>query len=233
MVGVGQYDAGMHRIQFFRGKKFDGCLRPDRHEHGGFHVTVRCVQDAGAGTGLGADMRNFKCYWMCHSLNSIAEVRCIIRVMKSQIIRICNIPKSEGLKPVRIHVKPTTQLIIGIGIGALLMCSPWSLGAYGMVVMGICLFSLFLPDRTLVEFYPDFLVLYNQKDQDMAYLCMWQDIVQWRYEYHTAVDQVFVTLVDGSTQAVDMFSKPLFRRWMSLYAPGKEVKSARMKGENA
>lgn len=113
------------------------------------------------------------------------------------------------------------------------MCSPWSLGAYGMVVMGICLFSLFLPDRTLVEFYPDFLVLYNQKDQDMAYLCMWQDIVQWRYEYHTAVDQVFVTLVDGSTQAVDMFSKPLFRRWMSLYAPGKEVKSARMKGENA
>ena len=233
VIRVGQYDACMHCIQLFRGQELDGRMRSDRHEHRCFHVAVRRMKDTGAGTGLGADMRNFKCYWMCHSLNSIAEAGCIIGIMKSQIIRVCNIPKKDGVKPVRIHVKPTAQLIGGIAVGAALMLGPWSLAAYGIVVMGICLFALFLPDRTLVEFYPDFLVLYNQKNPDMAYLCLWKDIVQWRYEYHTASDRVFVELVDGSTQSVDMFGRTFFRRCMNLYAPGKEVKSTRMKGENA
>ncbi len=153
--------------------------------------------------------------------------------MKSQVLKVRNIPRQDGLKPVRIHVKPTGALIGGIAIGALLMFGPWSLVVYGMVIIGICLFSLFLPDRTLVEFYPDFLVLYNQKSQDMAFLCTWSDIVQWRYEYHATVDKLYVMLVDGSTQSVDMFSKTMVRRWMNLYAPGKEVKSTRVKGENA
>ena len=52
----------------------------------------------------------------------------------------------------------------------------------------------------------------------------WDEIVNWKYEYHTSVDLLKVTTVDDNTESVEMYSKWGVRKFMNLYAPGKEVK---------
>ncbi|MBP3891813.1 MAG: hypothetical protein J6D29_06535 [Solobacterium sp.] len=149
--------------------------------------------------------------------------------MKSQVIKVKNIPAQED-KSASIRVKPMLALFLLMIFGIYsLVRNPYMLTASLMMIM-ISLFALLLlPDRKLADFYPDFLVLYNDRDRSSCALIYWDEIVQWQYEWHASYDLLVIHLVDGSSQQVEMYSKYRVAKLMNLYAPNKEIKSTRIK----
>ena len=145
------------------------------------------------------------------------------------MIKTRNLPPVTA-QPYTIHVKPVAALsLMGIaGIGLLLTHS--FLSGIGVMMILLSVFALLMmPDRLLMQFSPDFMVLYNQRDAARCTVIYWDEIVNWQYEYHPGVDVLALSLVDGSTQTIELFSKRSISRFMNQYAPGKEIKSTRRK----
>lgn len=145
--------------------------------------------------------------------------------MKSQYIKIRNVPEEIRNKSVAIHVKPWVLLDLCLAVSiALLIIRSYMAG----VVLPIIILTVFalvvMPDRILVQFTPEYLIMYNKEDRTECTLIYWDEIVSWKYEYHTSVDLLKVTTVDDNTESVEMYSKWGVRKFMNLYAPGKEVK---------
>jgi hypothetical protein len=62
MVGVGEEDFHAEIFgEIALGESFDGSLRADGHEDGGFDCAVGGVEESGAGAGLGALGDDFEC----------------------------------------------------------------------------------------------------------------------------------------------------------------------------
>lgn len=100
----------------------------------------------------------------------------------------------------------------------------------GLFLIMVSIFSLLmLPDRLLVQFNPDYMVLYNHRDRSLCSIVYWDEIVTWQYEYHATHDRLALSLLDGTVQSVELFSKRSVARYLEQYAPGKEVKSSRRK----
>ena len=149
--------------------------------------------------------------------------------MKSQSIKVRNLPAAD-VPVYTVHVKPIATLaVMGLaGIG--LLFTGTVAGGAGVVLILVSVFSLLmLPDRFLIQFTPDYMVLYNHRNPEECTIVYWDDIVTWQYEYHKGVDVLVLSLVDGSTQTIELYSKRPIERFMNQFAPGKEVKSTRRK----
>ena len=145
------------------------------------------------------------------------------------MIKVKNLPE-ECLNAPKVSVKPKVLLFALLIIGILIMIFyPY------YAVMGICLsiiaaFCLVaLPDHNLVKFTKDYIVLFNVRDRSMCMMIYWDEIVNWQYEWHGSNDLLVISLVDGSTQTVEMFSKTSIASYKNVYAPGKEIKTTRRK----
>ena len=86
-----------------------------------------------------------------------------------------------------------------------------------------------MPDRILIQFTPDYLVLYNHRDAETCTIIYWDEIVNWQYEYHPSVDKLLINLVNGTSESIEMYSRRAVARYMNQYAPDKEIKSVRRK----
>jgi hypothetical protein len=64
MVCVRKHNPGAKGIQFFGGDKLDCRLGADWHEHWRLDIAMGRMKYACAGTGLPADMCDFKRYWI-------------------------------------------------------------------------------------------------------------------------------------------------------------------------
>lgn len=147
--------------------------------------------------------------------------------MRSQEIKIRNLSFSEG-KPKSIRVKPMKALFACIVIGTVFIFQKNLLTATGLALVLLGLFGIVLmPDRTLAQFTPENLILYNSRNRDSCMLIYWDEIVNWQYEWHAMSDLLVVTLIDGSTQTAEMYSKLSVARLMRLYAGNKEKKNNR------
>ena len=148
--------------------------------------------------------------------------------MKSQVIKVHNLPDWKS-QPHTIHVKPVLGLSILTVCGMAMLFSS-TLAGLGLVAVIVTTFALLMmPDRNLIQFTPEYAVLYNHRDPGLCTIVYWDDLVTWQYEYHPSVDQLTFHLVDGSVQSIEMFRKSAVARYMNQYAPGKEVKTSRRK----
>ncbi len=145
------------------------------------------------------------------------------------MIKVINLPPvKESLPAVR--VKPVMFLLLFIALGFYLIFSDVDLTTAGVMLLVMPVFALLiLPDRTLVEFADQYMVMYNSRDRAMCTIIYWEDIVSWQYEWHSRVDKLIVNLVDGTTCSVDMYSKRKIATWMNRYAPHKEIRARRAK----
>ena len=149
--------------------------------------------------------------------------------MKSQTIKVRNLPATDVL-PYTVHVKPTAALAVMGLAGVALLFTKTAAGGAGVILILVSIFSLLmLPDRFLIQFTPDYMILYNHRNMDECTIVYWDDIVTWQYEYRKGVDVLVLSLVDGSTQSIELYSKRPIERFMNQYAAGKEVKSTRRK----
>ena len=149
--------------------------------------------------------------------------------MKSCVIKIRNLPEMKGTLH-QIRVKPVAALSLIIVLGAVLIVRYPSFisAALGMIMMACFALSV-MPDRTLMTFSDEFLVLYNQNDRSSCMLIYWDEVVNWQYEWHPVTDLFIVNLTDGSSEAVEMYSKRKIVRCMNQYLPGREIRSSRIK----
>lgn len=149
--------------------------------------------------------------------------------MKSQLIRVKNLPKLEE-KGRAITLKPVFALVLLMAFGFYTLWWKPYLATASMFMILISVFALtFLPDRKLVEFYSQYMVLYNQRDRSQCMLVYWDEIVSWQYEWHTTNDLLVLNLVDGTSQQIEMYSKYKVVKFMNIYVPDKQIKSTRMK----
>lgn len=142
--------------------------------------------------------------------------------MNSAKIDIRNVPKTAD-KIKSLHLKPIKGLIVILCMGFLLLFYGRPSLIIGIWLIIVSLFGLgLMPDRLLISYNKDYLILHDSHARDKCWLIDWSEIVSWHYVKHKTYDQLFVNLIDGSSHSADSFSKRKTARIMNEYAPGKE-----------
>ena len=142
--------------------------------------------------------------------------------MRSCVIKIHNLPETN--EPVHhITVKPIGLLIGIIILGLVFIIRyPYFVAAGFSLIMLATFALLVMPDRTLITFTKEYMILYNLTDRTSWTMIYWEDIVNWQYERHMRNDQLVVNLVNGTSEFMDVYSKRSVARYLEQYAPGKE-----------
>lgn len=168
-------------------------------------------------------------------LSSITETElswgCYNIFVKSTVIKIRNLP-ALGLNVKSIRVKPIGALIGIMALGTVGLFFSSYLAAVGICLVSFGVFGIWLlPDRILLQATPKYLILYNTRDRYCCTLIYWEEIVQWQYEWHPSYDLLALTMVDESVQTIEVYSKRSIAKIFQEYAPGKEIRSTRIKEE--
>ena len=144
--------------------------------------------------------------------------------MKSQKIYIRNLPADRAVTHT-VRLKPLLLIFLILLSGILLFFASIYYRTIAAVMVMVALFMLaVMPEKILCEFTDKYLILYNQKDHSRCMMIYWEDIVNWRYEWHAYSDQLWITLVDGISESIELYSKRSVRRWLNRYAPQKELR---------
>ncbi len=145
--------------------------------------------------------------------------------MKSQVIHARNIPHTE-IRPYVVHVKPVWGLTAFLILGIAMMFSkgPTAIKWIGLWIGIVCIYAqLFLPDRILLMFFDEFMVMNNQRGSECT-IVYYDEIVKWKYEYHPSGDMLVLSLVDDTTYSIELFSKLSISKVLNQYCKGKEAK---------
>lgn len=144
--------------------------------------------------------------------------------MKSKEIRVRNLPKDDVPFYVS-NVKPTSFLIIAMIMGICFLWIRSYLQVIGVMVIMVSLFSLLmLPDCKLYEIHQDYIVLYNRHDKSECFIIYYEDMVSWHYEWNPSIDQLVISLVDGSVEKQEVYAKYRIEKWLNSLAPSKQAK---------
>ncbi len=153
--------------------------------------------------------------------------------MKSKILRIRNIPKEPPIIAT-VSVKPKNGLIVMIFASFIMMIFNDLFSYIGVLMFGMSSFCLFvLPDRKLIDFTHDYIILYNCKERENCSLIYWEDILTWQYIWRADHDDLEIELVDHTVKTIECFSRktvvPLLRAFVrdkeKVIIKGKRVKT--------
>ena len=154
--------------------------------------------------------------------------------MKTQKIRIRNLSEARIRQGVSVHVKPLPVLTTLLAIGAIMIIISPNLIVTGLALILASIFMItILPDRVLITFLDDCMVLYNQQDRSMCMLIYYDEVVNWQYVYHAKYDEIIFTLVDGSTEVQEMYSLYSVAASLDEHLKGKQLKSLRIRKEQS
>lgn len=153
--------------------------------------------------------------------------------MKTQKIRVRNLSESRIRQGINVHVKPFPLLTTMLAVGAILIIASPNLIVAGLSLILASIFMItILPDRVLITFLDDCMVLYNQQDRSMCVLVYYDDVVNWQYVYHAKCDEIIFTLVDGSKEVQEMYSLNSVAAALDEHLKGKQLKSMRIRKEH-
>ncbi len=142
--------------------------------------------------------------------------------MKSKTLRIRNIPMEPPVIE-SICVKPTIFLMGMVVFGAMLAMLHIEWMYLGVLIIGIAIFSLVvLPDRKLLEFTYDFMILYNCKDRELCKIVYWDEILSWQVLWRAKRDILEIELVDNSVELLDIVAKGRVITFLRTYVKDKE-----------
>lgn len=144
--------------------------------------------------------------------------------MKSKRLKTYNLP-SDSYYLSRIDAKPNYLFLIMLVFGTLLLFDQ-ATRVYGIVLDTLSLILLILsPKVVLIEFYNDYLVLYNKAEKDACTLIYYDEVISWSYLWSTNHDYLNIELEDGSEERIEAFSKALFENYMNRYLKDKKKKN--------
>ena len=147
--------------------------------------------------------------------------------MNSKELKRYNLPEDRYLLAV-VDAKPSFILFLIFIIGlVLVVIRQYSVGI--VVTLLATISYVALPSRVLMEFYQNYLVLYNHANKNDCEMIYYDEVVKWRYVYGINYDYVELILVDDSTHAIDAFSRSLFEGYLNKYLKDKKDKTKRKK----
>lgn len=148
--------------------------------------------------------------------------------MKSKTLKTTNLSQERIVGELK--TKPTGffATMFFIGVGLLLFNRVYQ--AIGMLMVAFSSYALFVaPDKTLMQFTEEYLVLHNRLDHDECKLVYWDEIVSWMYLKRSRYDYLVVELIDGSTERIECYNKLKVENYMRVYAGDKQKRL--MKGK--
>lgn len=147
--------------------------------------------------------------------------------MNSKELKRYNLPEDRYLLAV-VDAKPSFILFLIFIIGlVLVVIRQYSVGI--VVTLLATISYVALPSRVLMEFYQNYLVLYNHANKNDCEMIYYDEVVKWRYVYGINYDYVELILVDDSTHTIDAFSRSLFEGYLNKYLKDKKDKTKRKK----
>ncbi len=145
--------------------------------------------------------------------------------MKSKELKTYNLPE-DSMVIAQIDAKPTFLfgIMITFGLFSLMMQIP---KAYGIILILFSLAGLiYMPRVVLMEFYNDYLVVYNKADKNKCVLIYYDEVLSWYYSRGTNHDYLYIELEEGKQERVEAFSKTVFESNMNRFLKDKNRKMA-------
>lgn len=143
--------------------------------------------------------------------------------MKSVEIKPYNLPNDRILVS-KIDAKPKYLYGLIIIFGVISVFDD-AARIYGIVLICFAAFSLFfMPAVSMIEFYKDYLVLYNKADKNNCFIAYYDEIDTWWYSWSPKRDFLHIELTDGSEIKIEAFSKPIFEARMNQFLKDKRKK---------
>ena len=146
---------------------------------------------------------------------------CYTYDMKSKELKTHNLP--VDIFPIsKIDAKPEWLFILFIILGFFSFTYEIS-RFYGvaMILTSLCVL-LFMPKVRLMEFFQEYLVMFNKADKSSCVLIYYDEISSWYYTWSANRDYLYIELENGSTEKIEAFSKTLFEANMNRFVRGKK-----------
>ena len=141
--------------------------------------------------------------------------------MKSKELKNYNLPENRAYNEA-IEAKPMVLLLVIMGIGFILMLLKEYIVGISLFLLGAsCL--IFLPNRRIIEFYDEYMILYNKARKDEFNVVYYDDVKSWDYKTRVSMDELTITLNDDSIQKIDAFSRIEFENDLNKYLKDKKV----------
>ena len=145
--------------------------------------------------------------------------------MKSKVLKIRNLPENMQILN-EVKVKPIGTLIFLLLVSGLFIFSGSTVAVLGVVLLAVSIYALLvMPDRVLMQFTEEFVVLYNRKSRDECMLIYWDEILRWQYQKHNNEDMLVLDLIDGQTEAIECFNRNRTVSYFKVYAKDKEIQT--------
>lgn len=144
--------------------------------------------------------------------------------MKSKELKTHNLPSDEVLIST-IDAKPYFLFVILIILGIISYLFSISIFYGTLLIIVSIVVLLFTPKITLMEFYQNFLVMYNKADKNSCVLIYYDEVVSWYYTKSTNHDYLYIELQDGNTERIETFSKTVFESNMNRFLKDKKKAS--------
>lgn len=120
--------------------------------------------------------------------------------------------------------KPTMKPIFVISIFgvALLFVNVWLVRILGLffILFPILVISL-VKDKKTIDVYEKGCVIYNSKDQSLAYYLDFENIEEWDVTHESGHDTIIFTLLDGNRALVDTFQTDKIYAALNKIIPDK------------
>ncbi len=146
--------------------------------------------------------------------------------MKSKVLKTYNLP-TDAIMIGSINAKPTFLFAIIIVAGLFLLGTNIPM-AYSLSLTMLSMVALiYLPKVVMMEFYSDYMVLYNRADKDTCYLIYYDEVSSWYYSWSPNRDYLFIELQNGAIEKIEAFSKPIFETQMNRFMRDKRKRTAK------
>ena len=147
--------------------------------------------------------------------------------MDSKELKKYNLPEDRFLLAA-IDAKPSFILFLIFMAGlTLVVIREYTIGIVVTVLASLS--YAVLPSRVLIEFYQNYLVLYNHANKNDCEMIYYDEVVKWRYVYGVNYDYVELLLIDDSTHTIDAFSRVKFENFLNRFLKDKKDKTKRKK----
>lgn len=144
--------------------------------------------------------------------------------MKSKELKTYNLPKDDLLIS-SIDAKPNYVFILAFLLGAILLFIESS-RVYGLTIITIVIVMyIYLPKVVLMEFFQEYLVLYNRADNNSCVLVYYDEIISWNYSWSANRDYLNIELENGESERIEAFSKTIFESNMNRFLKEKKKKN--------
>lgn len=141
--------------------------------------------------------------------------------MKSKELKNYNLPDNRTYNET-LEAKPTTYLLIVMIIGFILLLEKYYIYGCALFFFG-AIVLIVLPSKRVIEFYDDFMIVYNKARKDECNLIYYDDVKSWEYKVSVSVDELTIILKDDSVQKVLGYSKTQFENCMNKYLKDQKV----------